>query len=118
MLMLILSSKLYHLFQNLFSPFEITSIKETTLGANQWLSENERLNFDVAASLEALVNLDQSVDDSELRKKWNRMGDINNNVKRGVVIEVPEDLEDFTISLSPMQIRTLVIEVKKISSNI
>lgn len=99
--------------KNLFAPFEILSIKETTLGANQWLSENERLKFDIAASLEALVHLDQSVDDSELRKKWNRTTFINNNAKREVVIEVPVDVEDFTINLTPMQIRTFVIEVKK-----
>ncbi|KAJ8919646.1 hypothetical protein NQ315_006173, partial [Exocentrus adspersus] len=102
--------------QNLFSPFAITSLRETTLGANQWLSDNNKLEFEVAASLEALVDVDQRIDDSKLRGKWNDNGN-GSNVKRAV-LQVPQDLDDFTITLQPMQIRTFVVEIQRDSLNI
>ncbi|EEZ99703.1 Alpha-mannosidase 2-like Protein [Tribolium castaneum] len=71
--------------QNLFTPFEIKSIRETTLGANQWLEKNERLEFEA----------------KDLFRK---------NEKRATLIRA---LDDYQITLNPMQIRTFVIEIEK-----
>ena len=72
--------------RNLFGPFEILDIRETTLAGNQWLDQNERLES-------------QTVDDSG-RKSG----------KRAAVIQA---LDDYQITLNPMQIRTFVIEIQK-----
>ncbi|KAL3274851.1 hypothetical protein HHI36_019633 [Cryptolaemus montrouzieri] len=69
--------------QGLFSPFEISSVRETTLGANQWLSDNNRLHF-------------ATVDETK------------NRSERYVIINSDND---FIIKLNPMQIRTFVIDV-------
>jgi lysosomal alpha-mannosidase len=67
--------------RDLFTPFEITTVQETTLGANQWLEQNNRLQFST--------------------KK---------NEKRATLVQA---LDDYQITLNPMQIRTFVIEFKK-----
>jgi lysosomal alpha-mannosidase len=67
--------------RDLFTSFEITTVQETTLGANQWLEQNNRLQFST--------------------KK---------NEKRATLVQA---LDDYQITLNPMQIRTFVIEFKK-----
>lgn len=69
--------------KGLFTPFEITGIQETVLGGNQWLKHNDRLEFGVEGV----------------------------KGKRAVIVEAFND--DFKVSLSPMQIRTFVIDIKK-----
>lgn len=104
--------------QGLFTPFEITSIQETTLGANQWLKDNERLQFGTTGTLEEVV-MDKysSFNESEMknRRSWmDSLNDLNSQKKRAVLIDVLEDdVNDLVITLNPMQIRTFVIEIKK-----
>lgn len=71
--------------QGLFTPFEIKTIQETTLGANQWLDKNERLEFEAT---------------DEIRK----------NGKRATIVKA---LDDYQITLNPMQIRTFIIDIVK-----
>lgn len=105
-------------FQGLFTPFEITSIQETTLGANQWLKDNSRIKFEASGNLEDVALKDvHSFNKTELEaiEKWTSDGnDLHQQQKRAVLIEVPEDnINDLIIALKPMQIRTFVIEIKK-----
>ncbi|XP_045462132.1 lysosomal alpha-mannosidase isoform X1 [Harmonia axyridis] len=67
----------------LFTPFEVTSIRETTLGANQWLSENSRLQFATED-----VNFERN--------------------PRYIVVNAEDEFE---IRLNPMQIRTFIVDV-------
>lgn len=100
--------------KNLFTPFEITSIKETTLGANQWLEKNKRLDFPAGESIEHILDgkLNDDKIQSHLREIWMRNNDeYSNYVKRD--ISMNDNLEDLVINLTPMQIRTFVIEFKK-----
>jgi len=67
--------------QEIFKPFSITWVRETTLGANQWLDEVSRLIW---------------------KKEDNRVDDNEEQVK-------PQDLPEIT--LIPMAIKTFIIEV-------
>ncbi|XP_044750282.1 lysosomal alpha-mannosidase isoform X3 [Coccinella septempunctata] len=69
----------------LFTPFDIISIKETTLGANQWLSDNSRLHF--------------ATDDETPERN-----------PRYIVVNAEDD---FIITLNPMQIRTFVVDINR-----
>lgn len=82
-------SNFYILFrQNLFSTFSIESIKETTLGANQWLNENNPLKW-------------QSETNNILQDEEENMQPI----------EVYEDI--INVFLKPMEIRTFILKVKE-----
>ncbi|XP_043485751.1 lysosomal alpha-mannosidase isoform X1 [Polistes fuscatus] len=72
--------------KDLFALFKITSIRETTLGANQWLEDNNRF-------------------------KWNsETNDILNDIKDTFKpIEIQEGA--INIHLKPMEIRTFILEV-------
>ncbi|XP_012271344.1 lysosomal alpha-mannosidase isoform X1 [Orussus abietinus] len=67
--------------------FTVTSVHETTLGANQWLEDEQRLKWESEAN-DAYRN------------------DLNTNPQR-----VPED--GTTITLKPMEIRTFIVEIKQ-----
>ncbi|CAG9761788.1 unnamed protein product [Ceutorhynchus assimilis] len=71
--------------QDLFTSFELKSIRETTLGANQWLKDNKRLNFKSAFQ-----------SDEEDLSKTKRSNALNN---------------EFSVELKPMEIRTFIVEV-------
>lgn len=70
--------------QDIFEPFTIAEFVETTLGGNQRLEDNNRMQFDIL--------------------------DENRTHKRAVVINA---INDFEILLNPMEIRTFIINVKK-----
>ncbi|XP_046834727.1 lysosomal alpha-mannosidase isoform X1 [Vespa crabro] len=72
--------------KDLFTSFTITSIKETTLGANQWLEDSNRL-------------------------KWNP--ETNDILSNSEDIFRPIRIQDevINIHLKPMEIRTFIIEV-------
>ncbi|XP_018323399.1 lysosomal alpha-mannosidase-like isoform X2 [Agrilus planipennis] len=72
---------------DIFTSFEITSIEETTLGANQLLKENERLYF--------------TRETNECRFDWKNANKIYDATKK------------LKIELMPMQIRTFIIDIKK-----
>lgn len=89
-------------------------MKETTLGANQWLSDSERLIFDASSdTLHSLVKA-KKLNTVELEKRRiyeDSESEAPNNVKRDTITD---DLDNLKISLSPMQIRTFVVEIKEI----
>lgn len=102
--------------QGLFTPFEIISIRETTLGGNQWLEENIRMQFQEGIHLEDLISNYGSCDDTQSNMcKW-RNGQVNYDGIDGKLhlkrrSRITND--DFKIILNPMQIRTFVIDIKK-----
>jgi lysosomal alpha-mannosidase len=67
------------MFQDLFTLFSITELKETTLGANMLLEENVRLSWPGS-----------STTDDQAEKR---------------------DVDDLTVTLQPMQIRTFLATV-------
>lgn len=75
---------LIRMFQGLFSLFEVTEIRETTLGANQWLDEFE----------------------AKEKYVWNVKG--GGSVVNNKASAAPRADE---ITLNPMQIRTFVVKV-------
>ncbi|XP_072399843.1 lysosomal alpha-mannosidase-like isoform X2 [Diabrotica undecimpunctata] len=106
----ILSKPIMIDLKGLFAPFEISNIRETTLGANQWLSENHRLNFDSGLPIEDLW-LAHKVSDYQnwAQYKWRE------SITKRVVDETDEkdNVEDLQILLKPMQIRTFVLNISK-----
>ncbi|XP_051165376.1 lysosomal alpha-mannosidase [Leptopilina boulardi] len=72
--------------QDLFSAFIVTSVRETTLGGNQWLEENNRL-------------------------KWTSE---ENEIFKTNDSSVPLNLENasaISVELKPMQIRTFIVKI-------
>lgn len=92
-------------FQDIFTTFQITSLKETTLGGNQWLNENKRLYFDEGDDLEKLKT-----------SRSARHRTTNQNEKRTFTSKkksrVAEDIDNLQITLNPMEIRTFVATVE------
>ncbi|XP_063226460.1 lysosomal alpha-mannosidase-like isoform X2 [Bacillus rossius redtenbacheri] len=68
--------------QDLFSPFTIVSARETTLGANQWLEDLDRLSWKKESN-------DINADYKEERQHW----------------------KPPVVTLSPMQIRTFIVDI-------
>lgn len=81
------------MFQKLFKPFRINSVKETTLGANQWSEESSRLKW--------LHESNQVID-----------GDEKNSVHQANPAGASSD---YQVVLHPMQIRTFVVDVSFLS---
>ncbi|XP_049857125.1 lysosomal alpha-mannosidase-like isoform X1 [Schistocerca gregaria] len=75
--------------KDVFAPFSIKSARETTLGANQWLSDSKRLKWRVESN------------------------DIHRDTYSRHSSSYYYDDDDLTITLNPMQIRTFIIEVKE-----
>lgn len=61
----------------------MTSLRETTLGANQWLEDNERLEWSIQ---------DDDADKAQMSKSQ-------------------RETDDLEITLTPMQIRTFIADV-------
>ncbi|CAH0387767.1 unnamed protein product [Bemisia tabaci] len=79
--------------QKLFKPFRINSVKETTLGANQWSEESSRLKW--------LHESNQVID-----------GDEKNSVHQANPAGASSD---YQVVLHPMQIRTFIVDVSFLS---
>lgn len=94
--------------QGLFSPFEIVEIRETTLGANQWLNEKQRLHFRKGEPLE-----DFSFQNGPEMREWLKWKVYQSDLHRGRAMYERYSEDQYKISLNPMQIRTFVVEVKK-----
>lgn len=120
--------------KGLFSPFEIVSIKETTLGANQWLEDNHRLRFEKGLGLEQMLVEQYESDaafyyttadkyffglnDSNLPEDISKLKGLRqsqdvNDVYDDDVISNQIKGNSFEILLNPMQIRTFVIDVQR-----
>ncbi|KAF5279397.1 hypothetical protein FQA39_LY05507 [Lamprigera yunnana] len=119
--------------RGLFSSFEITSYRETTLGANQWLSENKKLMFNSSSEQELVYHyqaarnkvdndVEHLMNDArwvEGARRWLRNQDESNdvNVKQYMTVDSGDSnesslTENFVITLNPMQIRTFIVDVK------
>lgn len=81
-------------FQDVFGSFDVISIRETTLSANQWLDKAARLEFTAETDNNStLEETFYSVNDDEKPK-------------------LESNSENLQITLNPMQIRTFVVEMK------
>lgn len=94
--------------QGLFTPFEIISIKETTLGANRVLNGTYRLNFKKGVPLEDFV-----MEQGNEMMSWLEWKIYQNDLYRSRSVSGPVSENQYKISLNPMQIRTFIIEAKK-----
>lgn len=84
---------------SVFQYLQIASIRETTLSANQWLDEAERLNFTSKTYPEQKkyvpeTNLETSINSSN-KNQFDLYRSDNN-----------------TITMNPMEIRTFIIELE------
>ncbi|XP_066256477.1 lysosomal alpha-mannosidase-like [Euwallacea similis] len=98
----------------IFNPFEIVSAKETTLGGNQWLEDNNRLHFGTNGSLEDAFYQDfevETIKDTTVSKMWMEQNLYKNRVERYTVISAEE--KGLQITLNPGQIRTFIVEITK-----
>lgn len=95
----------------LFTPFEIIAIRETTLGANRWLNETQRLSFKKGAPLEDFV-----IQKEMETKRWLKWKIYQNDLHRSREINEIISQDQYKITLNPMQIRTFIVEVKKSSA--
>lgn len=106
--------------------FQIVSIKETTLGANQWIEDNKRLKFSAGGNLEDQLcgfNKSSSVTNenywTEGLLHWKQSQTESNDVMSNFseYVDVKSDnvssKNDFVIALSPMQIKTFIVEVTR-----
>lgn len=67
----------------MLSPFTILRLRETTLGGNHWLKDSQRLRWKAESN-----DIDQGEEETKV-----------------------QDETDFIVQLSPMQIRTFVIDI-------
>nr|CAD7590765.1 unnamed protein product [Timema genevievae] len=81
----LLSKPITVYLQKLFSPFTIVSARETTLGANQWLKDLDRLVW--------------QVESNEVFETFSEKPKYQDNI------------DPMTITLTPMQIRTFILDV-------
>ncbi|XP_026462046.1 lysosomal alpha-mannosidase-like isoform X2 [Ctenocephalides felis] len=79
--------------QDLFSAFTVKSLRETTLGGNQWLSEAERFKW--------------KTNDKRAR----RHGEYSNDAKTYKMEKHFVPLAGTEVTLRPMEIRTFVLEI-------
>lgn len=94
--------------QGLFTPFEIVSIKETTLGANHFVNATQRLDFKKGPPLEGFV-----MEQGEEMLSWLDWKIYQNDLHRSRAVSWPVSEDQYKVNLNPMQIRTFVIEAKK-----
>lgn len=111
--------------QDVFRSFDIASIKETTLSANQWLDKAERLQFRTIANdsneipASSTVSSSEVSDQTTIDQKINIKSEIpgrqyfessrNGKFKRHRAAE--NEGSNFIITLNPMEIRTFVLEL-------
>lgn len=83
-------------FQNVFRGINVASMRETTLSANQWLNEVNRLQFKAktVADLNEIPLSDEFSESNDLEDE-------------------KDDYANFKITLNPMEIRTFVVKLKK-----
>lgn len=85
-------------FQDVFRGLNVASIRETTLSANQWLDKVNRLKFTAETTNEIITTTEDFTSNENSAKQNKSTND--------------EAVDDLTIVLNPMQIRTFVVEFK------
>lgn len=88
-------------FQDVFRSFDVASIRETTLAANQWFEKAKRLMFT------AETNNQSATFEAEYPDGESDQGTPTVDSKSAAA---PSD--KFTITLNPMEIRTFIVEMK------
>lgn len=91
-------------FQDMFHLFDIISIRETTLSANQWLEKVERLEFTAETDNKSNISASQDKLNEENPKMESNLYNLSK--------------ESFQIILNPMEIRTFIVEMKWKASNV
>lgn len=96
---------------DIFNNFNIESIRETTLSANQWLDEAKRMKF-----VEESNNNGPKIDDRLVNENKNNVQpglepffDDNDHVENKFDKLANSDSDLMNITLKPMEIRTFVI---------
>ena len=84
------------IFQKVFKQFKIISLRETTLGGNQWLNESHRFYWKTESNEE-----DPNSENEE--KKEQITSDYSSQIDKD---------DSFLVTLNPMKIRTFIIEVE------
>ncbi|XP_025835230.1 lysosomal alpha-mannosidase-like [Agrilus planipennis] len=99
-------------FNDLFTTFEIISIRETTLGANQGLDEHERLYFKPdKETVEEKVHGGSHDPEWKIWKKKSKVYSYTVKEEEDEEYSI-ERLEELKIQLKPMQIRTFIIDIQ------
>lgn len=111
--------------QNLFAPFKIVTWKETTLAANKD-ANIKRLNFEAGDKLEFVLNEhifknmalrnpqeEEMNEYINLLRVWRDSQTETNDIYEDYPVNLSKQAvaNDFEITLSPMQIRTFIIEI-------
>ncbi|GLV46666.1 Lysosomal alpha-mannosidase II [Carabus blaptoides fortunei] len=110
--------------KNLFTPFTVKSVRETTLGGNQWIEQNQRLKWNAGEKLEHLVHQPDYYKTEEDNIVWlrNHPNDTNEiptdnltigNIDNAILKDL-DQYNTFEFTLEPMQIRTFVIDIDKL----
>ncbi|KAF7271106.1 hypothetical protein GWI33_015990 [Rhynchophorus ferrugineus] len=101
--------------KDLFTAFDVVSLKETTLGGNQWLDDNHRMKFNTNGTLEAIVydDIDVNTGDNTVHKLWMQDNIYQYRNKREIIVDSEDRFAEFEVILNPSQIRTFIIEIKK-----
>lgn len=111
-------------FQDVFRNLAVSSIRETTLAANQWLSDSVRMQFisETKPTGRHLINKINEIARDEPAKWQTSNLDIQPEISSRQYrktehehshrrIEDNADDDVFQITLQPMQIRTFVLEI-------
>lgn len=109
-------------FQDVFRSFNVISIREATLAANQWLNEAKRLQFESEDLDEFPFTTETSTSIAGEHERRHRNVEIKPDVslrqyfKRANKLvrqdAFDEDDNDLTITLKPMEIRTFIVELE------
>ncbi|XP_060519654.1 lysosomal alpha-mannosidase-like [Cylas formicarius] len=95
--------------KDVFSTFDIYSLRETTIGANNWAEDNERLQFALNGTLEELVD-ESGLSDYEKHAK--KLWEFDESVNMAFEAQLlQDDLDNLQVVLTPGQIRTFAIEI-------
>ncbi|KAK4872843.1 hypothetical protein RN001_014872 [Aquatica leii] len=129
--------------KEIFAAFDIISYRETTLGANQWLDQNQRFVFNATDKILSMIDdgddfgtgnygsseADDDDDNYLVKSKsawtrgakyWRRNQLETNRINANTHVAHPvleHDLhfaENSSITLNPMQIRTFIIDIKMV----
>ncbi|XP_055295901.1 lysosomal alpha-mannosidase-like isoform X2 [Sitodiplosis mosellana] len=109
-------------FQDVFRSFDVISIREATLAANQWLDEAKRLHFKSDNLNETPSTTETATVRMSEHERRHPQIDIKPDVsprqysKRAYKLirqnAVEGDNNDLTITLKPMEIRTFIVELE------
>ncbi|XP_030753916.1 lysosomal alpha-mannosidase-like [Sitophilus oryzae] len=95
---------------DLFTGFEILSLEETTLGANQWLRDSNRLKFKTNSTLEQLVYEDYNTNIEYANVVKNAWMERSKITPQSIL---QDNLDDLQITLNPSDIRTFIIGIRR-----